>query len=85
MYTAISGVDSKEYFLFGRPKGEVGIFYKKGLSSKVKPIKSNNRRVCGLVINLATNFTCLLWNKTYDFYPVIVIVASFIIQYNTIQ
>ena len=60
LYTAISGVDSKELFLLGRPKGGVGIFYKKSLSSKVKPIKSNNRRVCGLVINLATNFTCLL-------------------------
>ena len=41
-------------------RGGVGIFYKKSLSSKIKPIKSNNRRVCGLVINLATNFTCLL-------------------------
>ena len=29
LYTAISGVDSKESFLLGRPKGGVGIFYKK--------------------------------------------------------
>ena len=51
LYTAISGVDSKESLLLGRSKGGVGIFFKKSLSSKVKPIKSNNRRVCGLVIN----------------------------------
>ena len=59
MYTAISGVDSKE-FLLGRPKGGVGIFYKKSLSNEIKQLKSSNRRVCGIVINLSTNYTCLL-------------------------
>ena len=60
LYTAISGVDSKESFLLGRPKGGVCFYYKKRFNCKVKPIKSNNRRVCGLVIYLATNFTCSL-------------------------
>ena len=60
LYTAISGVDSKDSFSSGRPKGRVGIFYKKSLSNKIKQLKTSNRRVCGIVMNLAKNYTCLL-------------------------
>ena len=53
LYTAISGVDSRAKILSGRPKGGVGILYKKSLSNKIKHITSYNRRVCGsLLISL---------------------------------
>ena len=33
---------------------------KKSLSYKIKQLKTSNRRVCAIVINLAKNYTCLL-------------------------
>ena len=60
LYTAISGVDSRDKILTGRCKGGVGIFYKKSLCSKIKPVKCKNRRICAATINLADNFSCLL-------------------------
>ena len=47
MYTAISEVNSNNFFLLGRPKGGVEIFCKKSLNNKIKQLKS-------------TNYTCLL-------------------------
>ena len=44
----------------GRPKGGVGILYKKSLCNKISPIKSTNRRVCGIKINFSPVFSCLL-------------------------
>ena len=41
LYTAISGVDSKESFLSGRPKGGVGIFYKKKFEQQDQATKNN--------------------------------------------
>ena len=60
LYTAISGVDSRDKILTGRCKGGVGIFYKKSLCSKIKPVTCKNRRICAATINLADNFSCLL-------------------------
>ncbi len=60
LYTAISGIDSREQFVLGRPKGGVGILYKKSLCSKITPIKSSNRRVCGIKIMFTPVFSCLL-------------------------
>ena len=60
LYTAISGVDSRAKILSGRPKGGVGILYKKSLSNKIKHIDSYNRRVCGIIINFTLDFSCLL-------------------------
>ena len=42
LFIVISGVNSKDRILPGRPKGGVAILYKKGIGNKVKPIKSNN-------------------------------------------
>ena len=36
LYTAISGVDSRAKILSSRPKGGVGILYKKSLSNTIK-------------------------------------------------
>ena len=60
LYTAISGVDSRDKILTGRCKGGVGTFYKKSLCSKIKPVTCKNRRICAATINLADNFSCLL-------------------------
>ena len=57
LYTAISGVDSRAKSLSGRPKGGVGILYKKSLSNKIKHIPSYNRRVCGIIINFTLEFS----------------------------
>ena len=51
LYTAISGNDSRAKILSGRPKGGVGILYKKSLSNKIKCFTSYNRRVCGIIIS----------------------------------
>ena len=53
LFTAISGVNSKDHILPGRPKGGVAILYK-------KIIISLNRRICGIIINCAPSFCCLL-------------------------
>ena len=60
LFTAISGVNSKDRILPGRPKGGLAILYKKGIGNKVKPIKSLNRRICGIIINFTPSFRCLL-------------------------
>ena len=60
LYTALSGIDSGDSILPGRPSGGVGIFYRKSLSGKVTLIKSSNRRICGVKINITSSFSCLL-------------------------
>ena len=59
LFTAISGVNSKERILPGRPKGGVAILYKKRIGNKVKPIVSLNRNICGIIINFTPSFRCL--------------------------
>ena len=53
-----------------RTKCGIGIFNKKSLSNEVKQLKCNNRRVCGIVINLSINYACLLFSihLPYDTY-----------------
>ena len=60
LFTAISGVNSKDHILPGRSKGGVAILYKKRIGNKVKPIISLNRRICGIIINFTPSFRCLL-------------------------
>ena len=56
VYIAKSGVDSGARILPGRPKGGVGIFYKKSLSDKIIHVSSHSRRVSGIIINFTSNF-----------------------------
>ena len=58
LYTAISRIDSKESFLSGRPKGGVGIFYKKSLSNKIKQLKTTNTRVLEYYDLLIAEINC---------------------------
>ena len=60
LYTAISGIDSRKQFLVGRPKGGVGILYKKTLSGRITAIKSTNRRISGIICHFTEYFSCLL-------------------------
>ena len=60
LFTAISGVNSKDRILPGRPKGGVAILYKRIIGNKVKLIISSNRRICGIFINFTPSFRCLL-------------------------
>ena len=60
LYIAMSGVDSGARILPGRPKGGVGILYKKSLSDKIMHVSSQNRRVPGIITKLTYNFSCLL-------------------------
>ena len=60
VYIAKSGVDSGARILPGRPKGGVGIIYKKSLSDKIIHVSSHNRRVSGIIIIFPSNFSCLL-------------------------
>ena len=55
-----SGADSGARILPGRPKGGMGILYKKSLSDKIIHVSSHNRRVSGIIINFTSNFSCLL-------------------------
>ena len=79
LYTAISGIDSRDKILTGRCKGGVGIFYKKSLCSKIIPVKCKNRRICAATINLADNFLCLLLSHCADVDTCVVIYHFFII------
>ena len=60
LYIAKSGVDSGACILHSRPKGGVGIVYKKSLSDKIIHFSSHNRRVSGIHINFISIFSCLL-------------------------
>ena len=60
MYTAISGVDSGQRNLRGKPHGGVSILYKMSLARYVTPVQSQNRRVCAVKIVNDNNLTCLL-------------------------
>ena len=55
LYISNSGVDSGARILPGRPKGGVGILYKKSLSDKIMHVSSHNRRVSGIIIKLTSN------------------------------
>ena len=59
-YVATSGMDSSSHFLSGRPFGGVGILFKKSLSPHIKNIVCNSKRVCGILITMHNNFTCML-------------------------
>ena len=59
MYTAVSGVDCKARILTSRPYGGVAFLYKKGLSNRIVPIKSTNRRICGFIMKFNNLFSCL--------------------------
>ena len=48
------------YFLSGRPFGGVGILFKKSLSPNIENIVCNSKRVCGILITMHNNFTCML-------------------------
>ena len=59
-YVATSGMDSSSHFLSGRPFGGVGILFKKSLSPHIENIVCNSKRVCGILITMHNNFTCML-------------------------
>ena len=59
-YVATSGMESSSHFLSGRPFGGVGILFKKSLSPHIKNIVCNSKRVCGILITMHNNFTCML-------------------------
>lgn len=61
-YYGISGVDANIKILCGRPKGGVAILYKKSLSRYVEHIKLENRRMCAIKLNMANNFSCIVFN-----------------------
>ncbi len=62
MYIGISGVDSNNNIIYGRPKGGVAILYKKSLSHNIVRMKSINRRVCGIKISSHNSLSCMLLN-----------------------
>ena len=43
MYTAVSGMDTRDTLIMGRPYGGVAIMWKRSLSHSVKPIISSNK------------------------------------------
>ena len=53
-------MDSSSHFLSGRPFGGVGILFKKLLSPHIKNIVCNREGVCGILIPMHNNFTCML-------------------------
>ena len=60
-FMGISGIANTE-ILRGRPKGGVGILFRKNLSRHIKFLKIENRRVCGIIINMNNNFSCMILN-----------------------
>ena len=56
---------SRAKILSGRPKGWVGILYKKSSSNKIKHITSYNRRVCGIIINFTLDCSCDNYSNMY--------------------
>ena len=75
LYTAISGVDSRAKILSGRPKGGVGILYKKSLSNKIKYITSYNRRVCGIIINIISLWICHVYYYVSIYHVLIIVMC----------
>ena len=59
-YVATSVMDSSSHFLSGRPFEGVGILIKKSLSPHIKNIVCNSKRVCGILITMHNNVTCML-------------------------
>ena len=72
LFTAISGVNSKDHILPVCSKGGVAILYKKRIGNKVKPIISLNRRICGIFINFTPSFRCLLLSIYLPLHTVII-------------
>jgi exonuclease III len=60
MYTAISGMDSKNAILTGRPFGGVAIIYNKKYAKYVQCIKMISRRLCAIKVCLPSSFTFIL-------------------------
>ena len=52
LFTCISGPDHIANIIKGRPYGGVALFYKKSMSNDITHIKSSNRRVCGINLNI---------------------------------
>ena len=63
-YVATSGMDSGSHFL-SPPFGGGGILFKKSLSPHIKNSDCNSKRVCGILITLHNNFTCMLFIYLY--------------------
>ena len=52
MYTAVSGMDTRDRVIMGRPYGGVAIMWKRSLSHCVKPIISSNKRISCVILEV---------------------------------
>ena len=59
-YVATSGIDSSSHFISGRPFGGVGILFRNHCFHTSKNIVCNSKRVCGILIIMHNNCTCML-------------------------
>ena len=59
---SVSGVDSSQDIIAGRPYGGTAILYNKTMADKVLPVKCANRRISALNLKLCENFSMVICN-----------------------
>ena len=82
-----SGVDERRGILPGRPYGGVAIVYRKTLAKCIKPVPSNCRRMCGVVLRLDSGPSLLLLSvyMPCDNYSMSVVNDEFLDTMNEIE